>query len=81
MYINKTDASRFISPRAVQAAVEVPVPEEDHEDDLMEDERDGDSPDPHDDAVISGSITLLYSIYRMERWIHWQLSSKSFHFI
>ena len=76
MYLNKTDASLFLSQRAV----EVPVPEEDHEDDLMEDERDGYSPDPHDDAVISGSITLLYSIYRMERWIHWQLSSKSFHF-
>ena len=46
MYINKTDASLFISPRAAEA----PVPEEDHEDDLMEDERDGGSPDPHDDA-------------------------------
>ena len=75
--LTTTDAPRFVTPRAA----EVPVPEEDHEDNLMEDERDGYSPGPHDDAVISGSITLLYSIYRMERWIHWQLSSKSFHFI
>ena len=44
---NKTaDASRFVSPRAF----EVPVPEEDREDDEMEDARDGGSPDPHDDA-------------------------------
>ena len=46
MYINKTDASWFVSQRAA----EVPVPEEDHEDYSMEDERDGGSPDSHDDA-------------------------------
>ena len=46
MYTNKTDASRFVSQRAA----EVPVPEEDREDDPMEDARDGGSPDPHDDA-------------------------------
>ena len=44
---NKTaDASLFISPRAAEGF----VPEEDHEDNPMEDERDGGSPDPHDDA-------------------------------
>ena len=42
----KADASLFISPRAA----EVSVPEEDREDNPMEDERDGGSPDPHDDA-------------------------------
>ena len=42
----KTDASRFVAQRAA----EVPVPEEDREDDEMEDARDGGSPDPHDDA-------------------------------
>ncbi len=47
MYIKKkTEASRFVSPRAA----EVPVSEEDREDDEMEHERDGCSPDPHDDA-------------------------------
>ena len=44
---NKTaDAPQFVSPRAA----EVPVPEEDREDNVMEDARDGGSPDPHDDA-------------------------------
>ena len=44
---NKTaDAPRFVSPRAA----EVPVPEEDREDDPMEDERDGGSQNPHEDA-------------------------------
>ena len=36
----KTDASRFVTPRAA----EVPVPEEDREDNEMEDECDGSSP-------------------------------------
>ena len=46
MYIKKTDASLFVSHRAA----EVPVPEKDREDNLMEDEHDCCSPDPHDDA-------------------------------
>ncbi len=31
----------------------------------------------HMTMLILGSITLLYCVYRMERWTHWQLSSTS----